>query len=76
MVRSFEGIYRNGKVELLEPPPPGGKARVIVTFLPVPAVVNVRRNKLGPRQAADLRARLKTFQEDWDRPEMDAYNGY
>jgi hypothetical protein len=25
-------------------------------------------------QAADLRARLKTFAEDWDRPEMGVYD--
>ena len=25
-------------------------------------------------QAADLRARLSTFEEDWNRPDMDGYN--
>ena len=25
-------------------------------------------------QAADLRTRLSTFEEDWNRPEMDAYD--
>ena len=25
-------------------------------------------------QAADLRVRLSTFAEDWNRPEMDAYD--
>jgi len=34
MVRSVEGIYRDGKVELLEAAPMQGEARVIVTFLP------------------------------------------
>jgi hypothetical protein len=74
MVRSIEGIYHNGKVELLESPPSASKARVIVTFLPAPTAATVRRKKMGLRQAADLRARLKTFQQDWDRPEMDAYD--
>ena len=25
-------------------------------------------------QAADLRARLRTFEEDWNRPDMDGYD--
>ena len=34
MLQSVEGIYRDGKVELLEPAPGNAGARVIVTFLP------------------------------------------
>jgi hypothetical protein len=33
MVKSVEGVWRDGKVELLEPAPTVGEARVIVTFL-------------------------------------------
>ncbi|HVS73185.1 MAG TPA: hypothetical protein VHQ47_18160 [Phycisphaerae bacterium] len=75
MVKSIEGIYRNGKVELLEPAPVGKDARVIVTFLPAAGPVDLARTGLSPEQAADLRGRLKPFVEDWDRPEMDAYDG-
>ncbi|MDA1049540.1 MAG: hypothetical protein O3C40_03550 [Planctomycetota bacterium] len=34
MPQSIEGIYRDGKVELLEPAPAHAAGRVIVTFLP------------------------------------------
>ena len=29
---------------------------------------------MNPDQAADLRHRLTAFAEDWQRPEMDAYD--
>ncbi len=29
---------------------------------------------IDPVRAADLRNRLKTFAEDWERPEMDIYD--
>lgn len=34
MLKSIEGVYRDGKVELLEPAPDDATGRVIVTFLP------------------------------------------
>jgi hypothetical protein len=74
MVKSVEGIYRAGKVELLEPPPPGTEGRVIVTFLAVPAVVNLAECGIDPAHAADLRRRLAAFAEDWSGSEMDVYD--
>ena len=74
MVKSVEGIYRAGKVELLEPPPDGAEGRVIVTFLSVPAVVNLAERGIDPAEAADLRRRLAAFAEDWECSDMDAYD--
>lgn len=74
MVRSVEGVYRDGKVELLEPPPEGAAGRVIVTFLPSDGPINLADYGINPEQAADMRQRLKTFQSDWDDPAMDVYN--
>jgi len=74
MVRSVEGIYRNGKVALMEPAPSADEARVIVTFLPTNGSVDLVQRQIDPRQAENLRARLKSFEEDWQRPEMDAYD--
>ncbi len=37
-------------------------------------VVNLRDRGIGETQAADLRARLKTFAEDWERPEASVYD--
>ncbi len=73
MVRSIEGVFRNGKVEFLEEPPAAEGVRVIVTFLPTNGV-DLSQRGITPAQAADLRSRLATFEEDWNRPEMDAYD--
>ena len=74
MVKSVEGVYREGKVELLEPAPASSEARVIVTFLSAETEINLDERGIGPEQAANLRDRLKTFEHDWQRPEMDAYD--
>jgi hypothetical protein len=37
-------------------------------------VVNLRARGIGEAQAAGLRARLKTFAEDWERPEASVYD--
>lgn len=83
MLQAIEGIYRNGKIELLEKPIASEGMRVIVTFLDSPTEpvmtsdlsVNLEDRGIGTEQAADLRARLQAFAEDWDRPEMDVYDG-
>lgn len=36
--------------------------------------VDLRDRGIGEAQAADLRARLKTFAEDWERPEASVYD--
>jgi hypothetical protein len=74
MLKSVEGIFRNGKVELLEPPPQAHEARVLVTFLSASAPVDLDERGIDSTQAADLRARLNRFREDWNRPEMDIYD--
>jgi hypothetical protein len=71
--KTVEGFYRDGKVELLETPADIEEARVIVTFLPLGAV-NLPERGMDEAQAASLRARLSTFVEDWEMPEMEAYD--
>jgi hypothetical protein len=73
MLKSVEGIYRDGRIELLEPAPVESEGRVIVTFLDNTGV-DLAALGIDETQAADLRHRLKTFAEDWDRPEMDVYD--
>ncbi|MEX0612993.1 MAG: hypothetical protein WD738_16335 [Pirellulales bacterium] len=73
MLKSVEGIYRDGRIELLESPPAELEGKVIVTFLSAGSVDLAERG-IDERHAADLRQRLKAFAEDWDRPEMDAYD--
>jgi hypothetical protein len=36
--------------------------------------VDLRGRGIDEAQAADLRARLRTFEEDWNHPAMDAYD--
>jgi hypothetical protein len=76
MLKSIEGIYRNGKIELVQVPTDvGDETRVIVTFLE-PRSIDLRARGIDEAHAADLRARLATFAEDWDSPEMDIYDDY
>lgn len=37
---------------------------------------DLRARGIDQAQAADLRARLSAFAEEWDSPEMDVYNNY
>ena len=74
MLKSVEGVYRNGKVELRKAPSDVDEARVIVIFLPGAGPVDLRELGIDEAQAADLRARLRAFAGDWERPEMDAYD--
>jgi hypothetical protein len=73
MIISIEGVYRRGRVELLELPPADFEGKVIVTFLNAGSVDLAERG-IDEKHAADLRQRLSTFAEDWDRPEMDVYD--
>ena len=74
MVKSVEGVYRNGKVELIEPIAEAEGSRVIVTWVQIASSVDLRERGIDESQAADLRRRLATFALDWDRPEMNAYD--
>ena len=61
MVRSVEGVFRNGKVELAEPAPTSIDTRVIVTFLNPATTIELASRGIAPEQASDLRFRLKAF---------------
>ncbi|MFN0106851.1 MAG: hypothetical protein ACKV2U_32760 [Bryobacteraceae bacterium] len=74
MVTSVEGVYRNGKVELMEPIAEAEGSRVIVTWIRQASSVDLRERGIDESQAVDLRRRLATFAADWDRPEMNAYD--
>jgi len=74
MLKSIEGTYSGGRVELSERPDDLEGARVIVTFLPGAKPQQLSDYGIDEAQAADLRARLRTFEEDWDRPDMEGYD--
>ena len=76
MLKSVEGIYRQGKVELAEPPTDvKDDTRVIVTFLGSSAI-GLETHGMNQDQTADLRNRLAAFIEEWESPEMDVYDDY
>ena len=76
MLTAIQGIYRDGKIQLEEVPSNvRDDTPVIVTFL-TSGNVNLSSRNMGEAQAADLRARLTTFAEEWDNPEMDVYDDY
>jgi len=76
MRTTVKGVYRGGKVELAqEPANVPDETEVIVTFVG-PDDIDLRERGIDETQADELRARLAAFAEDWDRPEMDAYNNY
>ncbi len=76
MLKRVHGVYRHGKIELIEQPGDvRDETRVVVTFLES-APVNLQTRGINQKQAAELRARLETFAEDWDSPEMSIYDNY
>ena len=74
MLQAVEGVYRDGKVELLEMPDGVKEARVIVTFLPAQGPIDLRALGISEEQAAEIRGRFGAAAEDWDRPKIDVYN--
>jgi hypothetical protein len=74
MGKSVEGVYRNGRVELVESLTDAEGSRVIVTWVHPAEPIDLRERAIDEDRAADLRRRLASFTEDWDRPEMAVYD--
>lgn len=73
---SVQGVYRHGKIELIEQPTNvRDETYVIVTFLER-GLVDLSERGIDEQQAAELRGQLKSFAEDWDSPEMSFYDNY
>jgi hypothetical protein len=76
MLKSVEGVYRDGKIELTEfPADVCNETRVIVTFLDM-GHINLQERGIDEAQAAELRAQLGTFAEEWNSPDMALYDNY
>lgn len=70
------GIWRDGRVEVAAPPANiRENAPVLVTFL-APSDIDLAAHGISPAQAAELRARLATFADDWNAPGMAVYDDY
>jgi c-di-AMP phosphodiesterase-like protein len=76
MLKSVEGVYRDGKIELTEfPEDVRNDTRVIVTFLEMDHI-DLQARGIDEAQAAELRAQLGTFAEEWNSPDMALYDNY
>ncbi|MFQ5419667.1 MAG: hypothetical protein ACE5FD_17070 [Anaerolineae bacterium] len=76
MLTAIQGTYRNGKIHLTEVPRNvSDDTPVIVTFL-TSGDITLSARGIDEAQATDLRARLITFADEWDSPEMDIYDNY
>ena len=74
MMTTVEGVLRDGRIELLENPTALEGSRVLVTFLPDPAHVDLVALGISREEAAEARWRFSAFAADWDNPEMDIYD--
>jgi hypothetical protein len=76
MLTSVEGVYRGGRIELVENPSdvPEGTL-VIVTFVRTNDI-DLKSQGIDSKEAEILRNNLATFSEDWDSPEMSVYDNY
>jgi len=76
MSKTIRGVYRNGRVELLEEPANNIKeGPVLITFLER-GEIDLQTRGVTEEQAANLRARLASFTEGWETPEMGVYDDY
>jgi hypothetical protein len=76
MFPTVEGIFRNGKVELVETPENIEEARVIVTFLPGAATAPPGGPDFTADELVELESKLESWQTDWNAPGMEAYDDY
>ena len=76
MLTAIQGVYRKGRIHLAElPRNVTDETPVVVTFLKA-SRIDLQARGISVTQATDLRARLATFAEDWNTPEMDIYDNY
>lgn len=71
---TVEGIYIDGKIELLEAVTDVKQAKVLVTFIEN-SDINLRSLGIDEKQAGELREKFAAF-EDWNDPALDIYNDY
>ncbi len=80
MLTTIEGVYHEGKIDLSEIPPNMHEEMVVlVTFLSSKGLetsINLPSRGIDRAHAADLRARLGAFAEDWNSPDMEIYDHY
>ncbi len=72
---TVKGIYKDGRVELLEAVNEVKQAKVLVTFVESANDIQLKSIGIDEHQAGELREKFAAF-EDWNDPAMDTYNDY
>lgn len=75
MLEAIRGHYKDGKIELYEKPHLN-EGEIVVTFLnpDISGMVDLRARGITKEDAADLKSRLKTFENDWNAEGMELYD--
>jgi hypothetical protein len=75
---TYKGTVKNGVVVLAADArlADGTQVRVEPVDGEESGAVDLRSRGINKTQAAELRARMGAFAEDWDSPEMEQYNNY
>lgn len=76
MLTSVEGVYRNGRVELIENPNDLPEGTLVVVVFVRSNDIDLESWGIDREQAKVLRASLANFSDDWDSPEMSIYDNY
>ncbi len=71
---TVEGIYKNGKIELLEAVSEVEQSKVLVTFLDGDDI-DLKTLGIDQKEAGELREKFASF-DDWNDPALDVYNDY
>lgn len=71
---TIEGIYKDGKIEMLETVSEVKQAKVLITFLEN-TDIDLQTLDINREEAGELREKFATF-EDWNDPALDVYNDY
>lgn len=70
---TIEGTYKDGQITLTETPAQISESKVLIMFLESKEI-NLKERGIDKAQATELKAKLGTMTEDWNRPEMDVYD--
>jgi hypothetical protein len=71
---TVEGIYKDGRIELLESVSQVKQSKVLVTFIENNDI-DLRTVGIDKQEAGELREKFASF-EDWNDPILDVYNDY
>jgi len=76
MLKTVQGVYRNGKIELMEQPTHIQHGTVVIVTFLERGLIDLSERGIDEGQAAELRGAMAAFAEDWDSPDMSIYNNY